>query len=461
MSDLRRLIESMDRIDEANMGPYDKDFTPGGRIPYEGGVGGGPGGGFGGGGGGRSSGIGAGISSAKPRIQINPGETPAQAVSRAQAELPKPQVWSSGRTGQPKTTATAEPAPLPAPTRPTQSIAQSNQQSAANGMTGRGSQSPIFATGRTSKPDYSQVDKELRTPRDYSPKIKELPGMAANAVKNAKIPDPGTGPTRSGNKRKILPAVLGRTAAELAGGGGGGGGGSSGANAPDNTKPAASDVTLYPSVPQAATPSTNNNQPDADIGIEKQDKIDLPRIEKNPPANSPFTVVKPDAKPVEPPKQPAAAAAQKPKTEPVKPVEQPKPEPVKPTPQPVKPVEQPKPAPEVKPTPQPPAPEVKPVERPADKPVVKPDIKPPAGGSGGGSGSGTGTGTTTGANTGSGGGSGSGTGPGTGSGVGPGSGGGSGGGQSIYDFLKGQNVVKERAAMRSFKQFENFIKQIK
>lgn len=89
MSSLRHLLESIDSIAEA--GPKGLQPRPWELTPLEGGAGGA------GMGGGRvspmspppaaRSGIGQGVSTAKPKIERLPGETPAQAVARAQSQL--------------------------------------------------------------------------------------------------------------------------------------------------------------------------------------------------------------------------------------------------------------------------------------------------------------------------------------------------------------------------------------
>lgn len=461
MSDLRRLIESMDRIDEANLQnkPLDNQLLGGG------------GGGMGASGGytspgysaGRSSGIGAGISGAKPKIERLPGETPAQAVARVQSALTKP--------------INTTPTPLPAGVKPSTAGAGRGQAQLEPGSPA-GSWPPqpggpnVWKDAGAKQRQDAKLDRMDKAMKEPMPKRDSRFDPPSEA--------PGKSGPISGNKLKkaagvagaLYPSTLAKDDEPI---GGGGGGGSSGANTPSNTKPSASDVTLYPSVPQTATPNQDSEPPST---------IDLPKVGPQGP-NSPFTVLKPDivtgntkpntttVKPVEPPKQPASAPAQKPvqnpnytpppeykpnasqspsgyKWDPITPRKEPTPQPPAPE---VKPT--PTPTPVVKPTTVPEPTPVKPAPTPVPQPVVKPDIKPPAGGSGGGSGPGTGTGTTPGTGGGTGGGQGSGVGTGTGSGTGTGR------GQSIYDFLKSQGDVDESAAMRAFKQFEDFIKKTK
>lgn len=124
MSDFRRLLESLDSIAEA----FPKGLPPRAWevTPLEGGKGGG-GGGFGGGGGGgrvapvspppaapSQGAIGQGVGSAKPKIERLPGETPAQAVARAQAARPLPTDVAPGTAGAGRGTVNpSEIKPLP------------------------------------------------------------------------------------------------------------------------------------------------------------------------------------------------------------------------------------------------------------------------------------------------------------------------------------------------------------
>lgn len=455
MSDLRRLIAKMDRIDEA---PAQRGLD---IPPLEGGIGSlGGAGGFGS----RSSGIGSGISTAKPRITRMPGETPAQAVARAQQALPQGVQPSTAGAGR----GTVNPEPAGSwPPKPGGPDVWKNQgiDTRRNAEIDRRMAEPVGPNG-TFKPPAEKSSISIPKP---------LPGTPGSVTKQKwKLPVP---PIGFGKDEKV------------GGGGGSGGGGTAGQNAPAST----------------TTQSTTPSQPGAD-----QDKTDTggktgvetPTVSFKPgekiPDNYPFVVTGSDGKtygggdtmPGLPTTKPTSVPAKLPdiprgrptmandprlnKPVPVQqtvpepaptvkpePVQQPapavKPEPVKPP----APVQQPTPAP----TPQPSVVKPEPTPQPAPTPVVKPEPKPPTGGQGGGSSTGTGTGPTGGQGTGQGGstgtGVGTGQGSGTGSGTGPGIGGGTGGGKSIYDFLKGERYVKETAAARAFKQFEDFIKKAK
>lgn len=383
MSDMRRLIESMDNIMEIDM----RSTRAGQRgldVPN---IEGGMGGGGGGGGGSISTGLGSAVGKVLPKV------------------------WKNPRTGQTSSTppAGAQPKPAPQPL-PAGAIAKPAQQPLPAGVqpgtagAGRGTVNP------TAKDTIGQ----------YKPGADKTGAPKTDATVTGKDPlgrrEPGTGtpplqpPAEKIRKRDVAKSIAGHAALGAAlyqgdkaiapdepKGGGGGGEPGDPAGSPPPVPPQAD---LYkPEDLKVLGIEPNADDRPADIKIQTKSniakpvttttssEIDVPKVGPQGP-NSPFVVTKPET---------------------------------------VKP--QPRPTPQTQPQPQAVTP---PIDRPQTRPSISPstsDILGRTQGDGsGGTGNSTGSTGAGGAGGGTGGGVGSRQGPGSGAGTGPGTGGGSVGG---------------------------------
>jgi hypothetical protein len=370
MSDMRRLIQSMDNIMEIDM----RSTRPGQQgldVPnIEGGIGGG---------GSISTGLGSAVGKALPKV------------------------WKNPRTGQTSSTPPAGVRPTPQPL-PAGAIARPAQQPLPAGVqpstagAGRGSINPTARDplGRR-EPGSAPVDG--RTPPIKPPEEKITKGDVAKSVAG----------------HAALAAALYQGDKQEPGQPKGGGGGGESGDPAGSPPPVPPQADLYKPEdlkvlgiepgsidikdPDIKLPSSNVAKPITTTTASSE--IDVPKVGPQGP-NSPFVVTKPEI--VKPQPQPI----------------QTKPEIVKPQPQPI---------PQIQPQPQAATP---PINRPQTKPSISPSTSDilgrmqgaGSGGTGGNAGN-TGAG---GAGGGGGGGVGSGQGPGSGAGAGPGTGGGSVGG---------------------------------
>lgn len=319
MSDLRRLLEHMDQIDEApTSGQRGLDLPP-----LEGGIGGGMSGGYstsalGNIGKGIAQAIkprnvsrpGSAAGAAKPKIERLPGETPAQAVARAQAQM-------AAR-------------PLPAGVAP-------STAGAGRGVVNPSVIKPLPKTG----------------PLKQNPARAELQAQQAqqNLMRSAPGPGPKTPPTDAVTKKDVTKSVAGHAALAAAGllggaqaidaaktkdlskSGGKEGGGTPAGAAPTPQQSQVSDVEMYrpedlASMQQAASAkaaqaaaderaadiATSTNVATPSTTTASSAAVEVPKVGPQGP-NSPFVVL-PATKPVQP-SQPTTAAA--PRPEPTRP----------------------------------------------------------------------------------------------------------------------------------------------